>query len=137
MCPEYEYTKVSSSLFRLAEVALRIKTLFYLFRKNYDVQELKKRKNEGDGKKKRSWQGEIFVIIFLIYLLKKNTVTKNTKTLVVAINERSQNYVCVSIWWRKCKKKNHNFKIGNKCFENDENFKYLVTKITNQKVIHE
>jgi hypothetical protein len=58
MCPEYEYTKVSSSLFRLAELALRIKTLFYLFRKNYEMQKLKKRKKEGDGKKKGPDKGK-------------------------------------------------------------------------------
>jgi hypothetical protein len=69
------------------------------------------------------------------------TIKKNTQTLIDAgkevgleVNTEKTKYMLSS---RQQNGQNHDIKIGNRCFENVEQFRYLGTTIRNQNLIQE
>jgi hypothetical protein len=60
---------------------------------------------------------------------------KNTQTLIDAVNEVglevNTKYTCMLLSRHQNAGQNHDIKIGNRCSENVEQFKYLGTTITN------
>jgi ribosomal protein S2 len=71
-----------------------------------------------------------------------DTTKKNTQTLIDAskevgleVNAKKTKYMLLSR--HQNAEQNHDIKIGNRCFENVTQFRYLGTTITNQNFIHE
>jgi hypothetical protein len=72
----------------------------------------------------------------------KDTINRNTQTLIDAymdvgseINTEKSKYMFLSR--HQNAGKNHGIKIGNRCFENVAQFRYLGTAVTNQNFIQE
>jgi hypothetical protein len=71
-----------------------------------------------------------------------DTIRKNTQTLIDAskevgleVNTEKTKYMLLYLHWNAGQ--NHDIKIGNRCFENVTQFRYLGTPVTNQNFIHE
>jgi hypothetical protein len=71
-----------------------------------------------------------------------DTINKNTETLTevskkvgLEVNTEKTKYMLLSR--HQSAGQNHDIKIGNRCFENVAQFKYLGTSVTNQSLIQE
>jgi hypothetical protein len=69
--------------------------------------------------------------------IKRNTqtLTDATKEIGLEVNTKKTKYMLLS--HDQNEGQNHNIKIGNKCSEDVEHFRYLGTTITNRKLIQE
>jgi hypothetical protein len=71
-----------------------------------------------------------------------NTIKKNTQTLTdvskgVGLRVNTEEIKYMLLFHHQNAGQNHDIKIGNRCFENVAQFRYLRTTITNQNLIQE
>jgi ribosomal protein S2 len=72
-----------------------------------------------------------------IYIIKKNTQTLIDANKEVCLEVNAEKTKCVLLFCHKNAGQYHDINIGNRCFENVAQFRYLGTTITNQNVIQE
>jgi hypothetical protein len=67
--------------------------------------------------------------------IKKNTETLTDASKVAGLDVKADKTKYMLLSCRQNARQNHDIKIGNRCFENVEQFKYLETTVTNQNLI--
>jgi hypothetical protein len=72
-----------------------------------------------------------------INAIKQNTETLNAASKEVDLQVKIEKTKCMLLSCHQNARKNHDIKIGNRCFDNVAQFRYLGTTITDKTLIHE